>query len=122
MNIAMTGYFGERTAAEYLRKKGYHIITTNYRSRFGEIDLIATKDNILAFVEVKTRRSASFASALEQVDIHKQRRLMATAQCYLAAFHPVEQPRFDVIEVYIKEEQNNLKALRINHLENAFTG
>ena len=121
MNTAMIGYFGERSAAGYLRKKGYRILASNYRSRFGEIDIVACKGGILAFVEVKTRASARFVTAAEQVDAAKQRRLIATARQYLAAFSPGDQPRFDVIEVYVKATGDALAVTGINHLENAFT-
>ena len=73
----LLGAWGEALAAEYLRKKRYKIQAAGYRCRFGEIDLIAANRTYLAFVEVKLRKSADFASAREYVDGRKQERLRA---------------------------------------------
>lgn len=94
------GAWGERIAGVYLQRKGWHIVAHSYRSRFGEIDLIAENDRFLAFVEVKLRKNAEFARAMEYVDQRKQEKLRITAEIYLSE-HPTElQPRFDVIEIY----------------------
>ena len=119
MDRKLVGRWGEAAAAEHLRKKGYKIIAQGYHSRYGEIDLIAADKKFVAFVEVKTRKSASFARALEYVDSNKQRRLAATASMWLSENKTKLQPRFDVIEVYYTEE-GGLRAAGINHLENAF--
>ena len=97
----MLGRWGEAYAAERLRKMGYRVVAAGYRCRFGEIDLIATTDKYLCFIEVKLRKDASFAPGRAAVDRRKQARLRAAAACYLAQ-HPenVLQPRFDVAEVY----------------------
>ena len=114
-----TGAWGESLAADYLRKKLYSIVTTNYRTRFGEIDLIASDGQFLAFVEVKLRRSDGFASAREYVDRRKQERIRMTASIYLSE-HPTDlQPRFDVIEIYAAEGMNTL-CPEIIHMEDAF--
>ena len=116
-NIA--GAWGEALAAEYLQKKRYQIDAVNYRSRFGEIDLIASNKKFLVFVEVKLRKSANFAAAREYVDRHKQDRLRITASMYLAQ-NPTElQPRFDVIEIYAPEGPETKKPV-IQHMEDAF--
>lgn len=115
----ITGAWGEALAAEYLRKKRYQIEAVNYRSRFGEIDLIASNKKFLVFVEVKLRKSANFAAAKEYVDRYKQDRLRITASMYLAQ-NPTElQPRFDVIEIYAPDGANTLKPI-IEHMEDAF--
>ena len=114
-----SGAWGEALAADYLRSKQYTIEKTNYRSRFGEIDLIASDGRFLAFVEVKLRRSAAFASAREYVDRRKQERIRLTAAIYLSR-NPTElQPRFDVIEIYAAEGMNTL-CPEICHMEDAF--
>ena len=116
-NIA--GAWGERFAADYLMKKKYKIIATNYRCRFGEIDIIAANRKYLLFVEVKLRKSDAFAAAAEFVDIHKQARLRTTAQLYLSE-NPTElQPRFDVMEIYAPDGIKTAKPT-LNHLEDAF--
>lgn len=116
-NIA--GAWGEALAAEYLRKKHFEIVAAGYRSRFGEIDLIARDKRFLVFVEVKLRKSARFAQALEYVDRHKQDRIRVTASIYLAQNPTPLQPRFDVIEVYAPEGTQT-RHPEIYHLEDAF--
>lgn len=115
----IVGAWGESLAAEYLRKKHYTLIAMNYRSRYGEIDLIVSNRKYLVFVEVKLRKSASFANAFEHVDYHKQNRLRLTAQYYLSENPTRLQPRFDVIEVYAPDGIET-RMPQINHMENAF--
>lgn len=115
----LTGAWGEALAAEYLRKKRYQILASGYRCRFGEIDLIAKNRKFLVFVEVKLRRSADFAQAMEYVDSRKQQRLRTTASLYLSQ-HPTEQPcRFDVIEIYAPQGTRTQHP-EIHHMEDAF--
>lgn len=115
----LTGAWGEALAAEYLRKKRYRILASGYRCRFGEIDLIAQNGKYLVFVEVKLRKSADFARAMEFVDGRKQDRLRTTASIYLAQ-NPTQLPcRFDVIEIYAPEGMQTPRPV-INHLEDAF--
>lgn len=115
----LTGAWGEALAAEYLRKKHYSMIAAGYRSRFGEIDLIVQNRKYLVFVEVKLRKSDTFASAAEYVDKRKQARIRTTASIYLST-HPTElQPRFDVIEIYAPFGTETVKP-EIHHMEDAF--
>ncbi len=115
----LSGAWGEALAGEYLRKKHYQLVAWNYRSRFGEIDLIARNRNYLVFVEVKLRKSADFAMAREYVDRRKQARIRLTASYYLSV-HPTRlQPRFDVIEIYAPQGMETERP-SIRHLENAF--
>ncbi len=119
MKTSLKGRWGEAEAARYLRAKGYAVIGANYRCRYGEIDLIAEKKDILAFVEVKLRANGVFARAREFVDAHKQQRLRTTAQMWLSENPTKLQPRFDVIEIYAQDE-SEYKVSQINHIENAF--
>lgn len=114
------GRWGEAAAAEYLRQRGYQIIASGYRCRFGEIDLIAKKKKLLVFCEVKTRRSAAFAPARAYVDGPKQQRLRQTAAIWLAENQLDVPCRFDVLEVYAPEGVETVRP-EIIHLENAFT-
>lgn len=115
----ITGAWGEAQAAAYLRKKGYTIIASGYRSRFGEIDLIVRNRNYLIFVEVKLRKSSAFAKAAEYVDHYKQERLRTTAAVYLSQ-NPTELlSRFDVIEIYAPDGVATVHP-DIIHLEDAF--
>ena len=115
----LLGAWGEALAAEYLQKKRYKVLAMGYRSRFGEIDLIVSNRKYLVFVEVKLRRSASFAQACEYVDTHKQNRLRSTAEMYLSQNPTTLQPRFDVIEIYAPEGVET-KLPKIHHMEDAF--
>jgi len=115
----LAGAWGEALAAEFLRKKRYRIVAAGYRSRFGEIDLIAQDKKFLVFAEVKLRKSADFAAAMEYVDRRKQERIKTTALMYLSE-HPTNlQPRFDVIEIYAPDGMKTLRP-EIHHMEDAF--
>ena len=115
----LSGAWGEALAAKYLIKKRYKIIATNFRSRFGEIDLIVSNRNYLVFVEVKLRKSDQFATAREFVDYRKQDRIRTTAAIFLSEFPTELQPRFDVIEIYAPEGTAT-QYPQIYHLEDAF--
>ncbi len=91
------GDVGEACAAALMEQKGYTIIARNFRTRFGEIDLIAQNERFLLFVEVKARKANTLVSAAEAVDVHKQSRLRLAAEEYLAQQPTALQPRFDVI-------------------------
>ena len=111
------GAIGEVFAARFLRDKKWTILTANYRSRFGEIDIIAQDRSYIVFVEVKTRKNDRFGAAREFITPAKQRRLIQTAE-YWCMLHPTDlQPRFDAVEIYGEE---GCAHPRINHLENIF--
>lgn len=113
------GGLGEQAAAELLLNKGYEIVDRNFRSRYGEIDIIAVLAQYIVFVEVKTRKAQSMASGMEAVDRKKQRKIVKTAMQYLSEHQTNLQPRFDVISVVTK---NNGSAIGpLIHLENAFS-
>ena len=116
-NIA--GAWGEALAAEYLRKKHYKIVASGYHSRFGEIDLIVRNWKYLVFVEVKLRKTADFAKAMDYVDWRKQDKLRVTASMYLSQNPTKLQPRFDVIEIYAPEGTQTVHP-EIRHMEDAF--
>ncbi|NIT14371.1 MAG: YraN family protein, partial [Candidatus Dadabacteria bacterium] len=77
------GDFGERRACKFMKKNGYSVIEKNFRTRYGEIDLIATDGDTLCFIEVKARSSAEYGSPEEFVTIRKQQRLWKTASLYI---------------------------------------
>ncbi len=111
------GNRGEAEVARYLRKKGYTLLASQWRCRFGELDLVARdRRNTLCFVEVKLRSAEAMALPREAVDRRKQSRLRAAAAAWMA-YHEIDAPaRFDVAEVY--QEKNG--ALRVEYLESAF--
>jgi putative endonuclease len=94
------GKLGEDCACRELGRRGYVILERRYRTRFGEIDIVATDGGVLVFVEVKARRGTAFGVPAEAVTWHKQRRLLQLAAAYLAAKRLAEVPcRFDVVSV-----------------------
>ena len=116
----ISGRLGEEAAAKYLAQNGYKIIKRNYKSRNSEIDIVATDDNILCFVEVKTRRSKDFGYAAEAVDFHKRQKMILGAKCFLAS-HRINMPlRFDVVEVYGNIRSSGFDVSEINIIKNAF--
>ena len=119
MNTKILGRWGEEQAAAYLQKKKYKIIGLGYRTRFGEIDILAEKGNFLVFAEVKLRKNDRYGSGREFVDKNKQRRLILTAQLWLSENETQKQPRFDVIEIYAPDGILTKKP-EIHHIENAF--
>lgn len=115
----LLGPWGESLAAEFLRKKRYKIIASNFKCRFGEIDLIAQTRKEIVFVEVKLRKSNDYVDAREYVGWQKQNRLRTTAQMWLQQNPTERQPRFDVIEIYAPQGFQTVNP-QIIHLEDAF--
>lgn len=120
MRIAQTEFYkkllgrnGEKLAERFLKKKGYKIIDKNYRVSFGEADLIALYDDLLIFIEVKTRSDESFGTPAEAVGYKKQKTYEKLAGYFLKTHTEYENMaiRFDVIEV---------GGDQINHIEDAF--
>ena len=110
------GRQGEDAAAQYLQRKGMKILERNLRTPVGEIDLVARHRNILAFVEVKTRRGTAFGSPGEAVGPRKQRQIVQTAKWYLSdSPHKKLQPRFDVIAIVVHGDD-----FQIEHIPDAF--
>ena len=94
------GERGESLACAELQRRGYAILARRYRTRFGEIDIIASDASAIVFVEVKARMSGRFGDPAEAVTSQKQRRLASMAEDYLTRHHLQERPcRFDVVSV-----------------------
>lgn len=110
------GNIGEDAVCGFLVRHGYEIIKRNFTVRGGEIDIIAEKANIIAFVEVKTRTIGSMTSAEEAVDLRKQRLIIRTAQAYLQNVAQPLQCRFDVATV----ETEGGKVKKLRYYVNAF--
>ena len=104
-----TGRRGEEAAYFYLRKIGYTMVARNFRSPRcrGEIDLIGWDDDVLCFVEVKTRTTLDVKPGEAAVDQHKRRLIAAVAREYLRRFPPSCQWRFDVVSVYYDSSQSS---------------
>lgn len=112
-----SGAAGEDRAAAYLTEKGFRILARNYRSRFGEIDIIAEDGKYILFAEVKTRKSSSLVDPAEAVTAAKRTRIAKTALLYLQRHPTGLQPRFDVIAVVVGK---NRALEKLEHIENAF--
>ncbi len=111
------GDYGENIAIEFLKKKNYIIKNTNYRSRFGEIDIIARKKNVVVFIEVKTRTNTSYGRPVEAIHNTKISRILKTIQFYIKEYHLYDQDiRIDAIEIIINTFNDN--DIKINHIEN----
>jgi putative endonuclease len=107
--------FGEEIATNYLKKKGYRIIERNFRKGYGEIDIISIHNNVLVFVEVKTRTTGLYGGAIEAISFGKLRKLIRTCE-YYKMLHPKlpESMRIDAILIDLIDEE----VKKIEHIEN----
>ncbi len=113
----LTGKLGEDFAATFLLKKGWRIVERNWRAGRGEIDIIAwDPENLLVFVEVKTRAGESFGGPEGAIDRRKQRLMMRTAGFYMESINYEWAVRFDVVAVIVR--RGRLVTLR--HVEDVF--
>ena len=112
------GERGEAAAARMLRRRGYRIVTTRHRLRYGEFDIIAVLGQTVVFVEVKTRRTNRPGEGAMAVDSRRQERLTRAALAFLKAHGLLEYAsRFDVVEVLWPSDTNQPT---LRHLEDAF--
>lgn len=113
-----TGRAGESAARAHVTNElGYKILATNYRTREGEIDIVARDGACLVFVEVKTRTNRAFGSGIEQISVRKSSRLRAVGQGYLAENGLADSDwRIDLISV---EMDRSGRVSRIEHIESA---
>jgi putative endonuclease len=117
-NTKAAGDRGEAETARYLRRRGYTLLASQWRCRFGELDLVARdRRGTVCFVEVKLRSNLELGLPREYVNGPKRERLRKAAACYLSAGEIDAPARFDVAEVYTDE---NGRVLRLNYLEDAF--
>jgi putative endonuclease len=119
MNRRDVGILGEKLAGEFLKKKGYKILETNFRCREGEIDIVTKRKDYLVFVEVRTRTSADFGTPEESVTSMKKERLVNLAHVYINSHQNLpELWRIDFVAVELNERG---KADRIEIIENAIS-
>jgi len=111
------GNLGEKLARDFLKKRGYRILETNYRCPEGEIDIVARDKDTLAFVEVRTKTSLEFGSPEESITAAKKGRLRATAGYYRQAHG--SSPPFWRIDFVAVELNRKGEPLRIELIENA---
>lgn len=143
MNKAQVGKRGETVAARYLKRHGYDVLERNLHISHQEIDIIAIDRTNLIFVEVKTRTivpdaADRYSTPAAAVNYQKQSHLLRAAGKYCAEHHYSQQPRMDVIEVFLAPDETltqldriwewltgllgipHRRVLHINHIENAF--
>jgi putative endonuclease len=100
MERQQLGIVGEELAARELASRGYAILERRYRTRYGEIDIVARDGETLVFVEVRARATSEFGRAADSVTPGKQRRVAAMAIDYMARRHVTDRPcRFDVVAI-----------------------
>ena len=105
------GRKGENKAVKFLKHGGYKILERGYKNPFGEVDIIAAKDDIIAFIEVKTRLNENYGAPSEAVDGKRREKYRKAAEYYFYGKQIEVTVRFDIIEILCGE---------INHIENAF--
>jgi putative endonuclease len=113
------GARGEAVAAVHLKEQGFIIVASNWRCRSGELDLIAEKDGLLVFIEVRTRtKTGTFGTPQESVTARKQKQVRETAQFYMYACNLLDKAvRFDVICLQFARDGT---FLTLDHIEDAF--
>ena len=112
---AAIGDWGERRAANFLKRRGFRIITRNWRCGRDELDLVAWDGSVLVFVEVRTRQADALISGYDSINARKKRALVRACKAYMAGLlHTPRYFRFDVIEGKL----GNDGQLTINHYEN----
>jgi putative endonuclease len=115
MNNHILGRVGENHAETYLTNKGYEIIARNWRSGHKEVDLIASKDNVIIFFEIKTRANLDFGNPEESVTRKKMKLVKEAAHDYLVN-KPIQRIQFDIIAMVITEGE----VIDFLHMEDAY--
>jgi TIGR00252 family protein len=111
------GNFGETAAVDYLMKAGYTIKDRNFRSRYGEIDIIGEDDGCIAFIEVKSRQNINSGMPCEAVGYKKQKQIVNMALMYIAKNNLIDSNfRFDVVEIIFHDSDVEY----INLIKDAF--
>ncbi|WP_296706551.1 MULTISPECIES: YraN family protein [unclassified Treponema] len=111
------GNDGENRAVLFLESRGYKIIARNWRTRFGEIDIIAQKSDLLVFAEVKTLPSGGLETLAHELNLRKQKRIIETSKFFLAKHRQYNNSkiRFDVLAIDVPELEP------VYHIEDAFS-
>ncbi len=110
------GNKGEDLAVKFLRQKGYLIVEKNFKTKFGEIDIIAKDNNTIVFVEVKTRTNDYFGYPFEAVDERKRMKLKNLALIFMKKYNKEFPIRFDIVSILFMSNGNK----KIEHIKDAF--
>ncbi len=116
------GRIGKDMVADFLKARGYIIFKRNFRSKYGEIDIVAENPQTVIFVEVKTREQGSLVDPAFAVDKFKQDKIIKTAKRFLHLAHYTGEYRFDVAEVFYNRDQSGQLKFSLNYIKNAFEG
>lgn len=111
------GQIGEQKAQNYLKRRGYQILECNFRTKGGELDIIAKEGECIVFVEVKTRTNDQYGAPAEAVSFYKQQHMMSAANYYLSRYGFDLECRFDVVEVMLPQK-GIFNIAKINHIKN----
>lgn len=115
------GNFGEDEAVKYLIKNKYKILARNFSCKLGEIDIIAKDKDVLVFVEVKSRTNSKYGHPADAIGFYKKKKIINTAKYYLMKENlKNEFCRFDVVEVFVSNDDNKIIDENINLIKNAF--
>jgi putative endonuclease len=122
MNKRGIGKLGEQIAADYIEKNGFTILERNFRSgRLGEIDIIASENDYICFIEVKTRTGISFGTPIEAVNYDKRKKIKSLAWIYIKSKKLTNvNMRFDIVEIIGKRVSSGLLPIKINLVRSAF--
>ena len=116
------GNLGEEAAVKALKKQKYEILERNYRTKMGEIDIIAKDGEYTVFVEVRLRKTNDFGSPADTIDERKQQKIIKTAQYYATQNDIYDTPmRFDAVLINAKVQNGKLTDTNIEIIKNAFT-
>ncbi len=111
MRTIETGKIGEEEAVKFLKKNKYKIIERNFRTKFGEIDIIAKKGNKVVFIEVKTRKTISFGYPEEAVDERKLNKIKKVALYYIQKNKIKSPVKVEVLSILIKDDRKEFKII-----------
>lgn len=115
------GNLGEEAAVKAIKKQGYKIIERNYRTKMGEIDIIARDGEYTCFIEVRLRKNNDFGSPADTIDINKQRKIIRTAQYYAVTKKIYDTPmRFDAVLINADAKGGKLTNIKTEIIKNAF--
>lgn len=109
------GREGEELATAFLRQKGYTILEKNYKTRFGEIDIIAKDRDVFVFIEVKTRADITFGYPFEAVNPRKREKIRKVALFFMKKLKKEVPARFDVLSIYFEHGRQ-----QVEHIQDAF--
>lgn len=115
------GALGEEAAVKAIKKQGYKIIERNYRTKLGEIDIIARDGEYTCFVEVRLRKNNDYGSPADTIDMRKQQKLIRTAKYYAVTKKIYDTPmRFDVVLINADAVDGKLINVKTQIIKNAF--